>query len=128
MTSRSRVNWSELRPRVMMRDLLQAYVRTAPNVPWRTWSTTASPCVARFLDPNGSGPCSGVLTLDHVRDHAMMGKKAPDDEQHLVTLCEAHHLWTRAGRNWATSHRPLLRTYLKEIYQHEQRSDPSAGG
>ena len=26
----------------------------------------------------------------------------------VVILCERHHLWT----GWATSHKPLLRTYL----------------
>lgn len=48
-----------------------------------------------------------ALTLDHVRDHAMMGKRAPSDELHLVTLCWHHHL-----DGWATSHRPALRAYL----------------
>jgi hypothetical protein len=37
----------------------------------------------------------------------MMGKRAPSDMAHLVTLCEHHHL-----DGWATSHRPLLRRYL----------------
>lgn len=51
--------------------------------------------------------------MDHVRDQPRMGKKAPDDENHLVTLCAGHHLETRAGRIWATANRPLLRAYLK---------------
>lgn len=50
-----------------------------------------------------------ALTLDHVRDEPMMGKRAPSDVQHLVTLCWWHHL-----EGWATSHRPDLRQYLKE--------------
>jgi hypothetical protein len=52
-----------------------------------------------------------VLTLDHVKSQPMMGKRAPSDMEHLVTVCEHHHLWS----GWATSHRPLLRRYLEEV-------------
>lgn len=55
--------------------------------------------------------CGGRLTLDHVRDQPMMGKRAPSDERHLATVCEAHHIWT----GWATSHRPELRAYLEAV-------------
>ena len=58
-----------------------------------------------FLD------CDGRLTLDHVRDQPMMGKRAPSDPAHLVTLCERHHLWN----GWATSHRPEIREYLRSF-------------
>jgi hypothetical protein len=58
-----------------------------------------------FLD------CDGRLTLDHVRDFPMMGKRAPSDMAHLVTLCTRHHLWN----GWATSHRPELREYLRSV-------------
>lgn len=83
---------------------------------WR--EAQRNPCVAPTLDPLGSGPCSGRLTLDHVKDQAMMGKRAPSDEQHLVTLCAKHHLGEgdKGGRIWATAHRPLLRAYLNAIY------------
>ena len=53
-------------------------------------------------------PCAGRLTLDHVKDQPMMGKRAPSDPAHLATLCWHHHL----GSSWATSHRPELRAYL----------------
>ena len=68
-------------------------------------------CIAHLrlgLDP--TGPCYGRLTLDHVRDQPMMGKRAPSDMAHLVTLCEHHHL-----DGWATSHRPELRAYLEAV-------------
>ena len=68
-------------------------------------------CRAPVLDPSQSGTCLGRYTLDHVRDQPMMGKRAPSDERHLVVLCEFHHLYN----GWATSHRPLLREYLKEV-------------
>jgi hypothetical protein len=62
-------------------------------------------CVAPRL--GASSACSGSLQLDHVKSQPMMGKRAPSDMAHLVTLCEHHHL-----DGWATSHRPLLRRYL----------------
>ena len=64
-------------------------------------------CLAPRL--GATDDCSGRLTLDHVKDLPMMGKRAPSDPAHLVTLCERHHLWT----GWATSHRPELREYLR---------------
>jgi hypothetical protein len=54
--------------------------------------------------------CKGRLTLDHVKDQPMMGKRAPSDMAHLVTVCEHHHL-----DGWATSHRPELREYLRSV-------------
>lgn len=48
-----------------------------------------------------------ALTLDHVKDEPMMGKRAPSDVRHLVSLCWHHHL-----NGWATGHRPALRIYL----------------
>lgn len=65
-------------------------------------------CVAyRLGDPD----CGGRLTIDHVKDHPMMGKRAPSDPRHCVSLCENHHLWN----GWATSHRPELRAYLASV-------------
>jgi hypothetical protein len=71
-------------------------------------------CLAPMLDPmveSWSDWCSGRLTLDHVREQPMMGKRAPSDMAHLVTLCWHHHLET----GWATSHRPELRAYLESV-------------
>jgi hypothetical protein len=69
-----------------------------------------SGCVAVSL---GESPetCGGRLTLDHVKDEPRMGRRAPSDPAHLVSLCENHHLWT----SWATSHRPALRLYLAQV-------------
>lgn len=66
-------------------------------------------CVAVELGEWAS-TCSGRLTLDHVRDHPMMGKRAPSDMAHLVAVCWHHHL-----DGWATSHRPELRAYLERV-------------
>lgn len=66
-------------------------------------------CVAVRLGDSAQR-CGGRLTLDHVKDQPRLGKRAPSDAAHLVTLCENHHLWN----GWATSHRPELRAYLLE--------------
>lgn len=51
------------------------------------------------------------LTLDHVQErYGRMGKRAPSDMAHLVTLCWDAHLG-----GWATSHRPELRSYLATV-------------
>ena len=79
-------------------------------------------CVAPALDRD-AGPCGdkwgnvgdvpiAELELDHVGE-MRMGKAAPTDTDHLVTLCWRHHQGLKAGRNWATSHRPMLRAYLR---------------
>jgi hypothetical protein len=75
-------------------------------------------CVAQIVDPIDSGPCSGRLTLDHVHrvKGGMMGKRAPSDPEHLVTLCHFHHLESRAGHIWALAHKDMLRAYLEAIY------------
>lgn len=66
-------------------------------------------------------PCNGRLTLDHVQSgYGRMGKRAPSDMAHLVTLCFHHHL-----DGWATSHRPELRTYLASVEDvHAAHVDP----
>lgn len=78
-------------------------------------------CVARLIEPgvdqcrnrwgvaiiaSGRYPAS-ALTLDHVKDQPMLGRRAPSDVRHLATLCWHHHL-----NGWATAHRPELRAYL----------------
>ena len=75
-------------------------------------------CVATLLDPEhvcrdrweqpGTWAASHDLTLDHVQDgYGRMGKRAPSDAAHLVTLCWGAHLG-----GWGTAHRPELRAYL----------------
>ena len=63
-------------------------------------------CVAPRL--GATDPCSGRLTLDHVKEQPMMGKRAPSDLAHLASICWHHHL-----DGWATAHRPELREYLR---------------
>jgi hypothetical protein len=65
-------------------------------------------CIAARL--GAPDVCSGGLTLDHVKDQPMMGKRAPSDPAHLVVICYHHHL-----DGWATSNRPALREYLRSF-------------
>lgn len=67
-------------------------------------------CIVPVVDPDDNYPCKGMPTLDHVpeRGKNAMGKKAPDDEAHLVVICAYHH----TGRIWPEGHRELERKYL----------------
>lgn len=77
----------------------------------------AGGCVAAYLDPSHGcrnewgtpfPPESVPLTLDHVQEgYGRMGKRAPSDKGHLVSLCYYAHL-----NGWATSNRDALRWYL----------------
>ena len=77
----------------------------------------AGGCVAAFLDLSHGcrdrwgtpfPPEQVPLTLDHVQsDYGRMGKRAPSDREHLVSLCYHAHL-----NGWATANRPGLRLYL----------------
>jgi hypothetical protein len=52
-----------------------------------------------------------LLQLDHVQEgYGRMGKRAPSDPAHLVSLCAASHLG-----GWATANRPALRAYLAAL-------------
>jgi len=108
--------WEKLREVVVTRDLLRAYMHQPEGTPWVTFIRTGTPCVARFLDRSESGPCSGAIQLDHVKCQPMIAKKAPDNKRHLVSVCRGHHTDTRAGAQWATSHRQLQRAYLEILY------------
>lgn len=66
-------------------------------------------CVAPRL--GATDPCSGRLTIEHVRDHAATGgRRAPSDLAHCLTLCLHHHL-----DGFATSHKPAERRYLRSF-------------
>lgn len=68
-------------------------------------------CRAPDIDPYLRDYCSGPIELDHVKEQPMMGRKAPDDEAHLVSLCRHHH-----QNGWATSHREEQRAWLANRY------------
>jgi len=72
-------------------------------------------CMAPRLDPSQSGACWGRLTLEHVKEHGRMSKRAPSDLGHLVALCQGHtEDGRKAGYQWNTTKesRALVRAYL----------------
>ena len=89
----------ELRMKVFIRDATMIWTHSEERL-IRRWSLRRfmtkrwhrSLCLVELLDPPESVNCRGRWTLEHVKDHLMMGKKAPDDEWHLVVLCRYHNV------------------------------------
>jgi hypothetical protein len=87
------------------------------RVPFEIWlrrvQTRPRPlCLVEVLDPPASVRCSGRSTFEHVKDLLMMGKRAPDDERHLVVLCEEHNVWHPPSKRL----REAIRAYLANAY------------
>lgn len=59
----------------------------------RWWAFEHRICVVPLLDPGNPYPCGGKQEVDHVKDDLRMGKRAPDDEYHLVAACQNHNTW-----------------------------------
>ena len=62
--------------------------------------------------------CAGRNRLEHVKDEPRMGRRAPSDPAHLVTLCEGHtEPGMRAGYVWCTDrkNRAAMRDYLARV-------------
>ncbi len=63
--------------------------------------------------------CAGRDGLEHVQDgYGRMGRRAPSDAAHLVTLCDGHREpGMKAGRVWCTTHenREAMREYLRSV-------------
>ena len=76
-------------------------------------------CVAPRLPGNGTFmDCQGTLGLEHVKDEPRMGRRAPSDAAHLVTLCEGHREpGMKAGYVWCTDrqNRQAMREYLRKV-------------
>lgn len=103
---------------VLERDRLttwQAYSRrlwSPATADFQAWLATEPwVCVAPLIDPSQWGTCSGAMERDHVHSHTggTKAKRAPTTMETLVILCHHHH-----QDGWATSHRPEIRTYIKE--------------
>jgi hypothetical protein len=83
-------------------------------------------CPAWVMDPNELGVCWGLWKIDHVQEWGVQSKglKAPDDEDHLLSLCAGHdERGMRQGRVWNLSHRELEWRYLLER-RRERESRP----
>lgn len=107
---------AELRAIVLTRDIIRWQQEEPLFRRKRALTKSTIGCVAVFLAPITSGPCWGKLQLDHIKDQPRMGKRAPSDPQHLVSLCDGHtEPGMKAGFQWNTANRPLLREYLDSI-------------
>ena len=75
-------------------------------------------CVAPRLG-GSTMDCWGRNRIEHVQDgYGRMGRRAPSDVGHLVTLCEGHtETGMRAGYVWATDrvNRQAMRDYLSAV-------------
>jgi len=51
-----------------------------------------------------------LLTVEHVKDNAMMGKRAPSDRRHMVAMCFDSNVAvpSKAMREW-------IREYLRRV-------------
>jgi len=105
-----------VRRQVLARD---RYVCVAPSL-----DRAAGECRDAWGNPGWDVPIV-ELELDHV-GQMRMGKAAESIPEFLVTLCPWHHQGREAGRNWATSHRPLLREYLARKADEISRTPPPA--
>lgn len=107
-------DWQALRAVVMSRDwavVKRWMVANGYRIP--SLASQLPACPAVMMDPSLWGTCWGPWALDHVKDDPMTGRKAPDDEDHLIALCAAHdERGQKAGRQWNTSHRAEERQYL----------------
>lgn len=111
---------SEMRQLVLTRDIKEWQARQPLFQSRRGVTHSIIGCIAVAVSPSTSGPCSGKLTLDHIHGQNEMGvgkPRAKSDPQHLVSLCQGHtEAGMRAGFQWNTANRPILRWYLKTLY------------
>lgn len=86
----------------------------------RVFTRDGERCMAVELDPE-PGPCGQIfgrpisdrrgLTIEHVSPFATLGKRAPDTEEFLLTLCYVHNVGP-----WASAHRHEERMHLAALY------------
>lgn len=56
------------------------------------------------------------LTLEHVKDQPMMGRKAPDEPHHAIALCHD----ANAVSYWGSANRALEKAYLAGVVSGER--------
>jgi len=108
------VTTTKLRDYVIQRDAISiwsGYLASAPLDPqayaqWRRLHRIV--CIVPAIDPENTYPCGGKQEVDHVKDAPMMGKRAPDDEFHLVAMCQNHNTWHPPRRELRQAEREYL--------------------
>jgi len=68
-------------------------------------------CLVPLLDPDNPYKCGGKQEVDHVKDQPMMGKRAPDDAEHLVAMCQEHNTWHPPRKELRQAERDYLKRY-----------------
>lgn len=94
---------------VVKRDATMLWVVSGTRLRFDVWYEQQPViCLAPYLEPTNPRRCAGKQTVDHVKDAPRMAKKAPDDEEHLVALCEAHNVWYPPSRALREAERHYL--------------------
>jgi len=88
--------------------------------PWRKRQRVI--CIVPVIDPSNPYPCGGKQEVDHVKDQPRMGKRAPDDREHLVAMCQNHNTWHPPRKEL----RQAEREYLKHHAHGEAATPPRA--
>jgi hypothetical protein len=107
------VTTTKLRDFVIERDAAHVWATYArfkeyPG-PWDQWIRAQRIiCIVPAIDPDNPYPCGGKQEIDHVKDAPMMGKRAPDDEFHLVAMCQNHNTWHPPRRELRQAEREYL--------------------
>lgn len=111
---------AELRAAVIERDARAIWEAAGVNQGYPTWRRLHPViCIVPLLDPDNIQDCGGAQTVDHVHgqppvgtmsktDEGGFGKRAPDDAEHLVAMCENHNVWNPPSKRL----RRLEREYL----------------
>jgi hypothetical protein len=71
-------------------------------------------CIAPVIDPSNPYPCGGKQEVDHVKDAPRLSKRAPDDEFHLVAMCQNHNTWHPPRKELRWAEREYLRTLRRD--------------
>ena len=111
---------SELRDAVIERDARAIWEAADVNLGFITWRRLHPViCIVPLIDPENETECDGKQTVDHVHgqppvgtmrktDEGGFGKRAPDDQEHLVAMCENHNVWNPPGKSLRRKEREYL--------------------
>ena len=111
---------SELREAVIERDARAIWEAADVNLGFVTWRRLHPVvCIVPLIDPDNKTECDGAQTVDHVHgqppvgtmqktDEGGFGKRAPDDTEHLVAMCENHNVWNPPSKRLRRKEREYL--------------------
>lgn len=106
---------------VLLRD---GYRCVAPTLDGRAgWCRDAFGNIITHWWSHDPGP--QYLQMSHTKASGaiMLGKKAPSDPGHLISLCPFHHTGTKAGSNWEALHRETIRRHLEQLQEPVREKD-----